>query len=155
MKRPIFIFVIFVFLLSVLVSCESSNQKYPNVLFILVDDLGWKDLGVYGSEFYDTPNLDALAKQGIRFTDAYSAHPVCSVARTTVINRIYAPRSATHHHRPIELVDMPHCYHPVLLFDLKVNPEEQFCYTRERPEIVEKMVERLGKGNILIKSGKR
>lgn len=72
-------------------SCDSgedrSNPSHtkPNVLFILVDDLGWKDLGSYGSEFYDTPNLDALAKQGIRFTDAYSAHPVCSPTRAAIM----------------------------------------------------------------------
>lgn len=69
-----------------LASCESRNDdKSPNVLFILVDDLGWKDLGSYGSEFYDTPNLDRLAGQGIRFTDAYSAHPVCSPTRAAIM----------------------------------------------------------------------
>ena len=53
-----------------LLSC--SKQHPPNIVFILADDLGWKDLGCYGSEFYETPNLDRLAKEGMRFTDAYA-----------------------------------------------------------------------------------
>ena len=69
-------------------SNDKSNFKStdrPNILFILVDDLGWKDLGSYGSEFYDTPHLDILAERGIRFTDAYSAHPVCSPTRAAIM----------------------------------------------------------------------
>ena len=57
----------------------------PNVLFILVDDLGWKDLGCYGSSFYETPNIDRLASMGYRFTQAYSAHPVCSPTRASIM----------------------------------------------------------------------
>lgn len=69
------------------VGCESGSQEPPpNVLFILVDDLGWKDLGSYGSEFYDTPNLDSLAGKAVRFTDAYSAHPVCSPTRAAIMS---------------------------------------------------------------------
>jgi len=49
-----------------------ANQT-PNIVFILADDLGWRDLGIYGSTYYDTPNLDALAERGVRFTDAYAA----------------------------------------------------------------------------------
>jgi arylsulfatase A-like enzyme len=71
-------------ILSLLVfSCGSSGK--PNVVFILVDDLGWKDLGCYGSEFYDTPNLDQLAARSVRFTNAYSASPVCSPTRAAIM----------------------------------------------------------------------
>jgi hypothetical protein len=45
-------------------------QGLPNIVFILVDDMGWKDLGCYGSTLYETPNIDKLAKSGVRFTDA-------------------------------------------------------------------------------------
>lgn len=62
-----------------------SSAERPNILFILVDDLGWEDLGSYGSEFYDTPNLDELAEEGVRFTNAYSAHPVCSPTRAAIM----------------------------------------------------------------------
>jgi arylsulfatase A-like enzyme len=64
-------------------SCASPSK--PNVVFILVDDLGWSDLGCYGSNFYDTPNLDRLAEQSIRFTNAYAASPVCSPTRAAIL----------------------------------------------------------------------
>ena len=50
-----------------------SDAKRHNVVLFLIDDLGWKDLGCYGSNFYKTPNIDKLASQGVRFTDAYAA----------------------------------------------------------------------------------
>ncbi len=75
---------ILVFTLLILIGSCSPSSK-PNVVFILVDDLGWKDLGCYGSEFYDTPELDKLAEQSIRFTNAYSASPVCSPTRAALM----------------------------------------------------------------------
>jgi arylsulfatase A-like enzyme len=57
----------------------------PNVVFILADDLGWADLGCYGSKFYQTPNLDRLAREGARFTDAYAACNVCSPTRASIL----------------------------------------------------------------------
>jgi len=56
----------------------SEAKSKPNFLFILADDLGWNQLGCYGSKFYETPNIDRLAREGMRFTDAYAACPVCS-----------------------------------------------------------------------------
>ena len=50
----------------------------PNIILCLIDDLGWRDLGCQGSTFYQTPNIDQLAKDGVRFTDAYAACAVCS-----------------------------------------------------------------------------
>ena len=49
----------------------------PNLLFILVDDLGWSDLGCYGADLHETPHIDRLADQSVRFTQAYAAAPVC------------------------------------------------------------------------------
>ena len=60
---------------------STPPQTRPNILFILADDLGWGDLSCYGRPDYQTPNLDKLAKQGIRFTNAYSAAPVCTPTR--------------------------------------------------------------------------
>ena len=71
--------------LAALRSAGASAGRPPNVVFILVDDLGWTDLGCYGSTFYETPNIDALAGQGIRFTDAYAASPVCSPTRAAIM----------------------------------------------------------------------
>ena len=70
----------------------SGNRQKPNFVFILVDDLGWKDLGCYGSEFYETPNIDRLAAQGMRFTDAYAACPVCSPTRASIMSGKYPAR---------------------------------------------------------------
>lgn len=68
------------------------NNQQPNILFILVDDLGWCDLTCYGSGFYETPNLDRLARDGMRFTDAYAASPVCSPTRASILTGKYPAR---------------------------------------------------------------
>jgi len=67
-------------------------KTQPNILFLLIDDLGWKDLGCYGSEFYETPNLDRLAAEGLRFTDAYASCPVCSPTRASILSGKYPAR---------------------------------------------------------------
>jgi arylsulfatase A-like enzyme len=61
----------------------------PNIVLILMDDLGWRDLGCCGSSFYDTPNLDRLGREGLRFTDAYAACPVCSPTRASLLTGKY------------------------------------------------------------------
>jgi len=62
-----------------------SQEKSPNIVFILTDDMGWKDLACYGNRFTETPNIDALAKSGIRFTQAYVACPVSSPTRASIM----------------------------------------------------------------------
>ncbi|NQU10442.1 sulfatase-like hydrolase/transferase, partial [bacterium] len=61
----------------------------PNILFILIDDMGWRDLGCYGSTFYETPVIDRLAADGMLFTDAYAACPVCSPTRASLLTGKY------------------------------------------------------------------
>ncbi len=68
------------------------GQPPPNFLFILVDDMGWRDLGCYGSTFYETPNIDRFAKQAMRFTNAYAACPVCSPTRASILTGKYPAR---------------------------------------------------------------
>ena len=63
-----------------------------NFVFFLIDDLGWTDLGCYGSTFYETPNIDRLASEGMRFTDAYAACPVCSPTRGSIMTGKYPAR---------------------------------------------------------------
>src|SRR3954452_9182858 len=63
-----------------------------NVVFILVDDLGWTDFGCYGSDLYRTPHIDRMAKDGVRFTAAYSACCVCSPTRAAVLTGKYPAR---------------------------------------------------------------
>lgn len=60
-------------------------EKGPNIILMLADDLGWRDLGCYGSELYQTPNIDALAAKGVRFSNAYSASPLCSPTRASIL----------------------------------------------------------------------
>ncbi|MBX3177379.1 MAG: sulfatase [Candidatus Hydrogenedentes bacterium] len=59
--------------------------RKPNVLLILIDDLGWKDLGCYGGALYETPHTDQLAREGLRFTQAYANCPVCSPSRAALM----------------------------------------------------------------------
>ena len=66
-------------------SSPLPGGKKPNLLFIMADDLGWMDLACQGNPLVETPNLDRLAKQGMRFTDAYAAAPVCSPTRCAVL----------------------------------------------------------------------
>jgi arylsulfatase A-like enzyme len=63
-----------------------------NILVILIDDMGWRDLGCYESSFYETPNIDGLAETGMRFTDAYSACPVCSPTQASIMTGKYPAR---------------------------------------------------------------
>ncbi len=70
------------------------GQK-PNFVFLLVDDLGWRDLGCYGSPFYETPHIDALAATGVRFTQAYAACPVCSPTRASIMSGKHPARMDT------------------------------------------------------------
>ena len=68
-----------------LASCADNRADKPNFVFILVDDMGWKDVGCYGSEFYENPNIDRLAKEGMRFTNAYASASVCSPTRASIL----------------------------------------------------------------------
>lgn len=71
---------------------NASGERPPNIVFILADDLGWHQLGCYGSGFYRTPNLDRLAGEGMRFTDAYAAAPICSPTRASIMTGKYPAR---------------------------------------------------------------
>jgi arylsulfatase A len=68
-----------------------AEQKL-NFVFILIDDMGWRDLACYGSSFYETPSIDRLAAQGMKFTDAYAACPVCSPTRASILTGKYPAR---------------------------------------------------------------
>ena len=70
----------------------SERRRKPNIVFILADDLGWHQPGCYGSRFYETPNIDRLAAQAMRFTDAYAACPVCSPTRASIMTGKYPAR---------------------------------------------------------------
>ena len=73
-------------------AAEALQPRPPNILFILVDDYGVKDVGVEGSTFYETPKIDALARSGMRFTQGYSACQVCSPSRASILLGKYPTR---------------------------------------------------------------
>lgn len=81
-------------LIACLSACTSvAQQDRPNILLILIDDMGWKDVGYAGSTYYQTPHIDRLAKQGVVFTQAYSAAPVCTPARGALFSGKYPART--------------------------------------------------------------
>jgi arylsulfatase A-like enzyme len=81
--------------------------RRPNVVFILADDLGWPDTALYGSKYYQTPNIDALAKRGMMFTQAYAAAPLCSATRGSIMSGLWPARTgitgASCHTPPVRL----------------------------------------------------
>ena len=78
--------------ISVPMNAASAAERPPNVVLIVADDLGAMDLGCYGSKFHRTPNLDKLAAAGMRFTHSYSACPVCSPTRVSILTGQYPQR---------------------------------------------------------------
>ena len=69
-----------------------ASGRHPNILFIFLDDFGWKDTGYMGSDFYETPHLDKMAAEGMVFSDAYSCAANCAPARACLLSGQYTPR---------------------------------------------------------------
>lgn len=88
--------IIFLIALIALLSYSCSEripEKRPNIVLIMIDDMGWKDFGAAGSIYYETPNIDRMASEGIRFTKGYSAAPVCSPSRGALLTGKYPGRT--------------------------------------------------------------
>ena len=73
-------------------SVARADAHRPNVIVFMIDDLGWTDAGCYGSDLYETPHIDQLAADGVRFTDAYAACTVCSPTRAAMMTGMYPAR---------------------------------------------------------------
>ena len=91
---------------------QCTAAERPNIVFLLVDDLGFGDFGCYGAEFYETPHIDKLADDGMRFTNAYAACTVCSPSRAAILSGRYPGRShltdwITGHVRPKAKLRIP------------------------------------------------
>ena len=69
--------------------CNTESEEPYNVVFILIDDMGWTDTAAFGSSFYETPHLDQLASESMRFTSGYAACPVCSPTRASILTGKY------------------------------------------------------------------
>ncbi len=74
------------------VESVAPTPGQPNILFLLLDDVGWNQVGYQGTQFYETPNIDRLARQGMQFSDAYSAAPICSPTRASILTGKYPAR---------------------------------------------------------------
>jgi len=114
MKLPVFAFVLLALLCSQLPAAEPAR---PNLIFIMADDLGWRDLGCFGSTFHRTPNLDKLAARGVKFTQAYAANPLCSPTRSSVLTGLWPARTG---------ITAPACHLPQVILEkglVKGNPK--------------------------------
>jgi len=90
----------------------ATLPEKPNIVFILIDDMGWPDVACYGHPFHETPHIDRLCSQGMKFTDFYAATPVCSSTRATIQSGQYAARVGITdfipgHWRPFEKLVVP------------------------------------------------
>ena len=88
------------FLLGLAVPLPAAER--PNIILVFADDLGWRDVGWHGTDFYETPHLDALAKQGMVFTSGYSATGNCAPSRACLLSGTYTPR---HHVYAVQTTD--------------------------------------------------
>jgi arylsulfatase A-like enzyme len=88
------------FLLAPLCASAAEPQRPPNIVFVMIDDLGWMDLACQGNKLVETPRIDQFARQGMRFTDAYAAAPVCSPTRAAVLTGLAPARLQITNHIP-------------------------------------------------------
>lgn len=86
----------------------AAPARKPNVVFILADDLGWRDTALYGSTYYETPNIDRLATRGMMFRNAYAASPLCSPTRSSIATGLYPARIG---------ITMPSCHLPQVILE--------------------------------------
>jgi uncharacterized sulfatase len=97
-------------------AADDSDARRPNIVFLLIDDMGWPDVACYGHPFHETPVIDRLAREGMKFTDFYAATPVCSSTRSTIQTGQYSARTAITdfipgHYRPFEKLIVPPIEH--------------------------------------------
>ncbi len=98
-KRFIFFFALLLLVNIPVIKAQKAKADKPNIVFILIDDLGWMDLGCQGSRVYQTPNIDRLADESVRFTSAYAAHPRCVPSRYAIMTGNYPARGGVPQNR--------------------------------------------------------
>ena len=112
---PMKLFPTLLFTLCLFASAFAAER--PNLIFIMADDLGWRDIGCFGSTFHRTPNLDKLAARGVKFTQAYAANPLCSPTRSSVLTGLWPARTG---------ITAPVCHLPQVILEkglAKGNPK--------------------------------
>lgn len=100
---------VFLLVAAAITSCSAPpKDRPPNIVMILADDLGYKDTSIYGSQLYETPNIDKLAARGVLFQNAYSASPLCSPTRASLLTGMYPSRlrfTTANGHLPEEILE--------------------------------------------------
>lgn len=91
-RAKVFFSAILIGIASQVAICDAAEHERPNIVLIFADDQGYADLGCYGAEGFETPNIDRLAAEGARFTDFYVAQPVCSASRAALLTGCYSNR---------------------------------------------------------------
>ncbi|MFP6762826.1 MAG: sulfatase-like hydrolase/transferase, partial [Planctomycetaceae bacterium] len=81
-----------VLILSTCLAARATAAGKPNIVFFFIDDMGWTDLGFMGSDYYESPQIDRLASQGMVFTAAYANAPNCAPSRACLMSGQYTPR---------------------------------------------------------------
>ncbi|MBT5902810.1 MAG: sulfatase-like hydrolase/transferase, partial [Opitutaceae bacterium] len=99
-----------ILLLGLLLATALTADNRPNVIFIFIDDQGYYDLGCYGATEIETPHIDRMATEGIRFTDYYAAAPICSPSRAGLLTGSYPRRVGNHIW--VHRADSPSGIHP-------------------------------------------
>lgn len=122
-------------------TAQSGNQRKPNIVFILADDLGYMDVTINGSRYYQTPNIERLAKRGIKFTNAYTASPLCSPTRASILTGQYPERfhltTPSGHLAPNE--DVPLMKKTAAAWQKVVTPASRTFMPLEKITIAEKL----------------
>lgn len=121
------------------------GQSLPNIIVINVDDLGETDLGVYGNEFIETPSIDALAKAGMRWTNAYSAAPICSPSRAALLTGKHPARI----HFTGHITSIGRHRHPV---GSRIIPPNDLMFIPLEENIIPEMIQ--SKGYVSVSIGK-
>ncbi|MBA4016499.1 MAG: N-acetylgalactosamine 6-sulfate sulfatase [Pirellula sp.] len=96
---------------------HAADSRPTNIVFIMADDLGWRDLGCFGSTYHQTPNLDRLAARGVKFTQAYAANPLCSPTRSSILTGLWPARTG---------ITAPVCHLPEVVLEKRLakgNPK--------------------------------
>ncbi len=98
--KAYFVFISVFYASNIIISKNAAAQKKPNIIFILADDLGYGDIGCYGQQKIKTPNIDALAKSGLKFTQFYAGSAVCAPSRTSFMTGLHTGHTPVRGNKP-------------------------------------------------------
>ena len=95
--KPTILLTLLVLTLPAFLTADDNNRKAPNIILIMADDMAWADVGYNGQQDFETPHIDQMAADGMRFSDAYAGASVCSPSRACLLTGMYSPRHNIYH----------------------------------------------------------